>query len=312
VPLLRITCPTEHTGTVVELLDGLGEATEVTVVPGGSRTYEGGDVILAEVRRGFVDEVVLLLRDTGAEQVHHVTLQPSERLYPRDHDADDEAVIWAQVVHDVHEEGRLSWINLLLIVVAAGIAAIGIIQDQLLLIVGAMALSPDYFPIVDLCLALVRRAGQAAAEAAGTLVACFAAAAVGAWVLVEALHAVDVITPDSEVPRELTLFISDPDLLSVVVALLAGIAGALALTLPDARGLVGVFVSITTIPAAANIGVAVAARDWSQAWGAFVMLTINVVALVVAGTVTLGLRSRFGDVPANLREMHPRRGGRWR
>lgn len=312
MPLLRITCPAERTGTVVQLLEGLGKATEVTVVPGASRTYEGGDVVLAEVRRGFIDEVVLLLRDTGGEQVHHVTLQPSERLYPRAHDDDDEAVIWAQVVHDVHEEGRLSWINLLLIVVASGIAAIGIIQDQLLLIVGAMALSPDYFPIVDLCLSLVRRAWGAAGEAAVALLACFTAAAVGAWLLVEALHAAGVITPGSEPPRSLTLFISDPDLLSVVVALLAGIAGALALTLPDARGLVGVFVSITTIPAAANIGVAMAARDGSEAWGAFVMLAINVLALVVAGTVTLGLRSRFGDVPANLRQMHPRRGGRWR
>jgi uncharacterized hydrophobic protein (TIGR00271 family) len=239
--------------------------------------------------------------------VHHVSLQPSERLYPPPdgHDeVDDDAVIWSQVVQDVHEEGRLSWVNLLLIVVAAGIAAIGIVQDQLLLIVGAMALSPDYFPVVDLCLALVRRAGRAAAEAAGTLVVVFSAAAAGAWLLVEALHAVDVITPSTEVPRELTLFISKPDALSVVVALLAGVAGALALTLPDARGLVGVFVSITTIPAAANIGVAVAARDGAEAWGAFVMLVINVLALVVAGTVTLGLRSRFGDVPASLRRMH--------
>jgi uncharacterized hydrophobic protein (TIGR00271 family) len=116
-----------------------------------------------------------------------------------------------------------------------------------------------------------------------------------------------VITPSTEVPRELTLFISKPDALSVVVALLAGIAGALALTLPDARGLVGVFVSITTIPAAANIGVALAARNGDEAWGAFVMLAINVLALVVAGTVTLGLRSRFGDVPASLRRMHPKR-----
>ena len=56
------------------------------------------------------------------------------------------------------------------------------------------------------------------------------------------------------------------------------------------RGLVGVFVSITTIPAAANIGVALAARDRAQMVGASVQLVVNVVSLLVAGTITLELR----------------------
>ena len=305
MPLLRIVCPTDRTSVVVELLLDLASATEVTVIEGASRSY-GGDVVVADVPRSAIDEVVLLLRETGGGQVHHVAIQPSERLFPEDElDAGDDAVIWAQVVQDVHEEGRLSWINLLLIVMASGIAAIGIIQDQLLLIVGAMALSPDYFPIVDLCLSLVRRAWRRAGEGLLTLVACFGAAVVGAWLLVEGLSTVGVITPDAVVPRSLTLFISNPDGLSVVVALLAGVAGALALTLPDARGLVGVFVSITTIPAAANIGVAIASRDPDEALGAALMLLVNVTALIVAGTVTLGVRSRIGDVPANLRKMRP-------
>lgn len=306
MPLLRITCAADRTPTVLTLLEEHGECVDIAVQLGASVTHQG-DVVEAEVPRGTIDALVLLLSRSDDVHVHQVTMHPSERLYPEVHpQGDDEAVVWAQVVQDVHEEGRLSWVNVLLIVVAAGIAAIGIVQDQLLLIVGAMALSPDYFPVVDLCLALVRRAGRAAAEAAGTLVVIFTAAAVGAWLLVEALDGLDVINPSSDAPRQLTLFISRPDGLSLVVALLAGIAGALALTLPDARGLVGVFVSITTIPAAANIGVAAAARDLDEAWGAFVMLSVNVVALIVAGTVTLGLRSRFGDVPADLRSMHPR------
>lgn len=305
MPLLRIVCPPDRTSVVVDLLVGHEAATEVTVIEHGSRSY-GGDVVLADVPRSAVDEVVLILHQTGGGQVHHVAIQPSERLFPESEpDEDPDAVIWAQVVHDVHEEGRLSWINLLLIVVASGIAAIGIIQDQLLLIVGAMALSPDYFPIVDTCLSLVRRAWGCAREGAVTLLVSFAAAALGAFLLVEGLAAIDVVRASTFQPQQLTLFISSPDELSVVVALLAGVAGALALTLPDARGLVGVFVSITTIPAAANIGVAVAARDATEAKGAALMLLVNVVSLILAGTLTLGLRSRFGDVPADLRTLRP-------
>ena len=305
MPLLRISCPSEHTTHVVEVLGVEAAATEITVIPGASRVFPG-DVVVAEVPRSSIDALVVLLAEGGVPHVHHLSLQPSERLVPEDHaDADDDAVIWAQVVQDVHEAGRLSWINLLLIVVAAGIAAVGIIQDQLLLIVGAMALSPDYFPIVDTCLAVVRRAWGRAREALVTLVVSFSCAAVGAGLLTEALSTLDLVDLGAPVTRQLTLFISHPDALSVVVALLAGVAGALALTLPDARGLVGVFVSITTIPAAANIGVAVATRDWGEAGGALLMLLVNVVSLLVAGVVTLELRRRYGDVPPKVRAFRP-------
>jgi uncharacterized hydrophobic protein (TIGR00271 family) len=207
--------------------------------------------------------------------------------------ADDEAVVWAQVSEDLHDLGRLSWINTLLVVIASGIAAVGIIQDQLLLIVGAMALSPDYFPIADTCLAVVLRDKHRARTGLVTIAAIFSSAIVGAWALTEVLNRTGLVTAESAPSQQLTLFISQPDSLSVVVAVLAGIAGALAVTLPDARGLVGVFVSITTIPAAANIGVAFVAGEWSEMKGAAVQLTVNVTSLLVAGAVTLGLRRRL-------------------
>jgi hypothetical protein len=53
---------------------------------------------------------------------------------------------------------------------------------------------------------------------------------------------------------------------------------------------VGVLVSITTIPAAANIGVALANRDRADLAGAAVQLLVNVVSLILAGT--LGLRHK--------------------
>jgi uncharacterized hydrophobic protein (TIGR00271 family) len=178
------------------------------------------------------------------------------------------------------------------VVAAAAIAAVGIIHDQLLLIVGAMALSPDFFPIAHTFLAVSRRSWAGAARGALTLVTIYAAAAGGAWLLVESLAAVDLAAPVARTSHPFTLFISEPDAMSVVVALIAGFAGALAITLPDARGLVGVFVSVMTIPAAANIGVAIAARDPAELAGASVQLVSNVGALLVAGAVTAALRHR--------------------
>ncbi len=101
------------------------------------------------------------------------------------------------------------------------------------------------------------------------------------------------MTADSTSSKQLILFISHPDALSIVVAALAGVAGALAITLPDARGLVGVFVSVTTIPAAANIGVAFGAGDWHDMLGAAVQLLVNVTTVLIAGAITLEIRHRL-------------------
>ena len=301
MPLLRVTCLPERTDHIVHMLLTQASASELTVVAASSRVTNG-DLILADVPRSVVDEILERIAEVHDHPDLHVAVQQSERLVPpqNDHGADEEAVIWAQVVQDVHETGRLSWINVLLMVVAACIAAIGIIQDQLLLIVGAMALSPDYFPTADACLSIVRRDWRRAAQALGTLVVSFGAAIVGAWVLTELLGRAGIVSAATTPPQELTLFISRPDALSVVVALFAGVAGALAITLPDARGLVGVFVSITTIPAAANMGVALAGREWEELGGAAVQLGVNIVSLIVAGVITLGIRRRVGHQPVGV------------
>lgn len=306
MPLVRISCPPELTERIVHVLHTNAGATELAVVA-GTNPMAPGDLVLADVPRGSIDLLLERIPEAATLAGLHVAIVPSERLVPEvvpADDADDEAVIWVQVVQDVHAAGRLSVINVLLVVIAAGIAALGIIQDQLLLIVGAMAISPDYFPIADTSLSLVRGLWRRAAVGVGTLALMFGCGAVGAWALTGALQAVGLVDASTEPSRQLTLFISRPDGLTVVVALLAGVAGALAITLADARGLVGVFVSITTIPAAANIGVALAARDWSDLAGAAVQLVVNVIALIVAGTITLAIRRGIGH------EHRPRSSGR--
>ena len=292
MPLLRIVCPPEHTDQIVAMLEATA-ATGIAVVPRAGRPARG-DLVLAEVHRSVIDPLLERVYGGGvlAGQVQ-LAVQPSERLLPPVRPSpDDEAVVWAEVIHELHTAGRLSWVNVLLVVIAAAIAAAGIVNGQLLLIVGAMALSPDYLPIANTYLALSRRAWRAAAGGAVTLLVCFTAAAAAGWLLAALLAASGQTPASGGALRELTLFIAEPDELSVVVALLAGVAGALAVTLPGARGLVGVLVSVTTIPAAANIGVALAGRNAAELAGAAVQLLVNVAGLLLAGAVTLALRHR--------------------
>jgi hypothetical protein len=85
--------------------------------------------------------------------------------------------------------------------------------------------------------------------------------------------------------------------LAAVVAVLAGVAGMLALTQGRSGTLVGVLVSVTTIPAIANIGVAAAYREAPEMAGAAGQLGVNLAGLVLAGTATLALQSRLTTAP---------------
>jgi uncharacterized membrane protein len=93
--------------------------------------------------------------------------------------------------------------------------------------------------------------------------------------------------------RQLTSFISRPDGLAAVVAVLAGVAGMLSLTESRSGTLVGVLVSVTTIPAIANIGVAAAYGEAPEVRGAALQLAVNVAGLVGAGVLTLAAQSRL-------------------
>ena len=72
-----------------------------------------------------------------------------------------------------------------------------------------------------------------------------------------------------------------------MVALIAGTVGMLSLTTAKSGALIGVFISVTTIPAASNIGLALAFGETQQAWGSLGQLTLNVGCILVAGVTTL-------------------------
>ena len=84
-----------------------------------------------------------------------------------------------------------------------------------------------------------------------------------------------------------TAFIYQPDVLSFVVAFLAGVAGMMSLTAAKSGALVGVLISVTTVPAAANVAVALAYWHPAEARGSALQLALNLFGIALAGTLTL-------------------------
>jgi uncharacterized hydrophobic protein (TIGR00271 family) len=112
-----------------------------------------------------------------------------------------------------------------------------------------------------------------------TIVLALLAAAVG-W----------IDSSDVSDPRPLTGFIWTPDRWSFVVALLAGAAGVLSLTAGRSSALVGVFISVTTVPAAGNLALAIALGVPDEISGAATQLAVNLTGMVIAGTSVLAVQ----------------------
>ncbi len=87
--------------------------------------------------------------------------------------------------------------------------------------------------------------------------------------------------------------INSPNVFSVVVATLAGIVGVVSLVEARSGALLGVFISVTTIPAAADIGVSATFQNWAEARGSLIQLLLNVAILIAVGAVGLTVQRRL-------------------
>lgn len=71
------------------------------------------------------------------------------------------------------------------------------------------------------------------------------------------------------------------------IAALAGVVGVISLTEARSSTLIGVFISVTTIPAASDVGVSVAFGGWHEAWGSALQLLLNVTVLTAVAIAGL-------------------------
>jgi uncharacterized hydrophobic protein (TIGR00271 family) len=133
-----------------------------------------------------------------------------------------------------------------------------------ILIVGAMVVGPEYNAIMGIALGIDKRDRRAILQGNGALLAGFSAAIIVTFVFSLAIRW-SGHTPEafSLGLRPVSSLIDKPNLFSVVVAVLAGIVGVVSLTESRASTLIGVFISVTTIPAAADIALSLAYASWT-------------------------------------------------
>ncbi|GGT92876.1 hypothetical protein GCM10010177_60250 [Actinomadura citrea] len=295
---LRAIVPAERTEAVCKELAACAGATNVVVIEGAARAPQG-DLVTADIARESANEVLDALRALdvdrdGSIALDKVDLTLSDRAEVAKDLAPghgDDAVVWEELDRQVSEGTALTWSFVAFLVLATQLAAIAALIDSPVLVVGAMVLGPEFAAIAAICYGLVRLQPGRIVHALRALVVGFAAAIAVTYVCALAARWTGVIELD-RLPddRPLTAFIYSPDRWSFIVALLAGAAGVLSLTAGKSSALVGVFISVTTVPAAGNLAVAMALKHGSEINGSLLQLGVNVAGMIIAGTLTLLLQ----------------------
>jgi uncharacterized hydrophobic protein (TIGR00271 family) len=289
---VRLAVPKELTADVLDTLRDDQRVTHLVVLRGAA-VRPSGDAVSFDVAREATSDVIATLRRQGVDEIalEQVDAAPSaaaeaaERAAPG---SPEDGIVWELVSSRAESDARRSWSYYAFLCLATTIAAVAVLTDSPILVVGAMVVGPEFGPVAAMAVAVALRrpclglrALRLLGEGFGIAIALTAALAVvvrlAGW----------VTAADLARPRPMTGFIWTPDRWSFVVALLAGCAGVLSLTAGRANALVGVFISVTTVPAAGNLALALALQVPGEITGSAAQLAVNLVGMTASGTATL-------------------------
>ncbi|MCW2738939.1 DUF389 domain-containing protein [Nocardioides sp.] len=295
---LRLTVPTTLSDDVVSLLMHEDRSANLTVTRGASLAPEG-DLVECDVARELVGELLdrlkaLGLHETGGILVTTPTATPFaaarrlERSAPGD---PDDAVIWESVIEQCYAASRPTVSFHVFLVLATLLAAIAVVTDSSVLVIGAMVVGPEFGTVAAIATGIVLGRAGLTWRAVRLLLMSFAVAIAVVALLSLVASLTGLVSTDMVTrPRPQTGFIWHPDRWSFIVALIAGAAGVLALTTARANAMVGVFISVTTVPAAGNLALAIGTWAPSEMRGSIAQLAVNIAGMVVAGIVVLVLQ----------------------
>ena len=275
-------------GTLLRELEGVRRVVQHADESDSDRSF----VFVADVEPAIADRLLEEIAALGIGVDDYVlskvdVIAPQHRHQHGDGGVDGFA--WVEVMGQARANSRPLARYLALINVAAVIAALGVITNSSILIVGAMAVSPDLLPICATAVGLVGGRYGLARRAFTTLVLGLGLVVVTAMVLSALLKWTGLLPDGFQVEESSLATLAHTDYSTVLIAAAAGVAAMLSFE-TRASTAVGVAISVTTIPASAYLGVALGGGGIEHALGAAVVLAINVSLLIVSATLTLAVQ----------------------
>ena len=254
---------------VAGLLDEVDGVSRVRLL---DATRPGCSIVVAAVRPRVADALLDQLRRQGVSDAD-ITLSRIEVVARAAHERAEVSFVWEDVL-------GMAWLNarplaryLAFMVVAGVVGCYGVTERNVILIVGAMAISPDLLPITAVAVGLVGGRLRLAGQALLTLVTGLAVASGAAALIALGQDWLDLIPSGFNIDATVLGSLTTVNDETIGFALAAGVAGMLALETRASSG-VGVAISVTTIPVAAYLGAAIVLGErenvgwpfWARTW----------------------------------------------
>ncbi|SDP73507.1 DUF389 domain-containing protein [Lentzea jiangxiensis] len=296
---LRVVCPADQTEAALEVLRDHAGATHLVLLRGAAVDPQG-DLITADVAREAVDEVVGALCELRIDRYGGITIETidtslSDAADRAQEDAPgdgSDAIVWDELIGKTGEESKPSVTFQAFLTISCVLAAVGIATNSTVTLVGAMVVGPEFGPLAAIAVGLVAKRWDLVRRAAAALAIGFPVAIVITSVLTWLGARFGLLDRETLLHGTESEFIYQFGVFSLVVALLAGAAGMLSMTSAKSAALVGVFISVTTVPAAGYAALAAVLGVWDRVGPAVAQLGINLIGIVIAAALVLLIRRR--------------------
>jgi uncharacterized hydrophobic protein (TIGR00341 family) len=293
--LLEIVVPEEVTGDVLKIIEA-AKVTNYWLTCSCENRNIVKMIVTAEKTENLLDTFE---KKYGGLEDFHMVLLPLEASYPGTREIEERAeegkeaaegerkkeplrVSRQELYHDVFDSSKLTNTYMIMIVLSAIVAAIGLIKDNVAVIIGAMVIAPLLGPNVALSFATTVGDGELGRNALKTnITGLFIAFAVSLG-----LGYFLVIEPGiKEIASRTVVSYAD-----IILALASGVAAALSVTSGVPSVLIGVMVSVALIPPLVVLGLLLGSGNFLLAIRAMELVAINMICINLAGVFTFLLQ----------------------
>ncbi|MFE2140697.1 DUF389 domain-containing protein [Streptomyces sp. NPDC059456] len=292
---VRLVSPPDLTPGALELLADNRCVFNRVVLLGLARNPDG-DAVECDILAGAANAVLRGLRELELDRLGSIVIEPVEMAFSATAAKAEEqqlgalahTPVWAEVEARIQTEGTFRPSFYVYLTIAGVIGSVGILTNSQILIVAAMVVGPEYGAITSVALGIDQGNGVRVRKGLLALTTGFSLAVVVTFLFSWAVRGLGLQPRAFDLGiRPVSTLIDAPNVFSVVVAVLAGVVGIMSLTQSRTSALLGVLISVTTIPAASDIGVSCAFSSWSEARGSLFQLLLNIVLLILVGVLTL-------------------------
>ncbi|TKR25557.1 TIGR00341 family protein [Natronomonas salsuginis] len=293
--LVQVTIPTGKRQTVLRLLDEEGIDYVVTDETSG-RGYTA--VAYFPLPTSAVEPVLEQLRNVGLEREAYTVVISAETVESERFEAlteeyagkeeNEERIARQELESRAEELAAALPTYIIMTVVSAVIATAGLLLDSPATVVGSMVIAPLIGPAMAAAVGSVIDDGELFRRGVGLQLFGVVLAVASATVFAMFVKLTNLVPPGldpltlSEVAERLS-----PSVLSLAVAIGAGIAGAVSLMTGVSSALVGVMIAVALIPPAATVGIGIAYGNPALAVGSGVLVAVNVLSINLAALVVL-------------------------